>query len=82
MALLDFIRRKKKGPKPVYQAKRCPECNENMPLKAVRCPSCKVRVGGVDRYGKARKGIGWFSYLFCILSWVAFIYYIKWAFLQ
>lgn len=79
MALFDSIR-KKKGPKPVYRAKRCPECFEHMPLEAVRCPACNTRVGRVDRFGKARKGIGWFSYLLCFFSWLAFILYMKWAF--
>lgn len=81
MALLGFIR-KKKGPKPVYRTKRCPECFENMPLLAGRCPACGTRVGRVDRYGKARKGVGWLSYLLCLASWVALVVYIQCVFLR
>jgi len=81
MALLGFTR-KKKGPKPEFRLKQCPECLENMPLDARCCPSCGIRVGRVDRYGKARKGIDWIGYLLCLLSWLALILYIKWAFLK
>lgn len=60
--------------------KRCPECFVNLPLDAKKCFSCHTRVGGVDKHGKARRGIDWISYVMCILSWAFLISYIKWAF--
>lgn len=65
-----------------YLVKRCPECFINLPLGARRCHSCNTRVGGVDRHGKARKAINWFSYLICLVSWAIFILYLEWAFLR
>ena len=60
--------------------KRCPECFVSLPLDAKRCFSCNARVGGVDKHGKARKGVNWISYIICIISWTIFFVYIKWAF--
>lgn len=71
---------KQKEPKYAYLVKRCPECFINLPIDAKRCFSCHARVGKVDRFGKARKTTNWISYVVCILSWLALILYIKWAF--
>lgn len=62
--------------------KRCPECFINLPLDARECFSCHTRVGGVDKYGKAKKRPNWISYVMCILSWSILIAYINWAFLN
>jgi len=63
-----------------YLVKRCPECFASLPIDATRCYSCKTRVGGVDRQGKARRPVNWYAYFTCILSWAALILYIWWAF--
>ena len=60
--------------------KRCPECFVHLPLDAKECFSCHAKIGKVDKYGKARKGINWISYIICILSWAFLIFYLKWAF--
>jgi ribosomal protein L40E len=75
------IRKKKtKGNPDSYLIKRCPECFASLPIDATHCFSCKARVGKVDRHGKAKRPINWYSYITCILSWLALILYIKWAF--
>lgn len=63
-----------------YLVKRCPECFVSLPIDAKRCFSCKARVGRVDRFGKARRPVNWYSYLICLLTWAALIFYIRWAF--
>lgn len=68
------------SPQTVYLVKRCPECFINLPIDAKRCYHCKTRVGRVDRNGKARKAVNWYSYLICAISWSAFIAYLNWAF--
>lgn len=60
--------------------KRCPECFVSLPLDAKECFSCHSKVGGIDKHGKARKGVNWISYVICILAWAFFFIYIKWAF--
>jgi hypothetical protein len=70
-----------KKPREKYLVKRCPNCSINLPIDATQCYSCKTKVGDVDRHGKARKKINWYSYLAAIVSWGAFAFYIKWAFL-
>lgn len=67
-------------PQEKYLVKRCPNCHINLPVDATRCYSCKTRVGKVDRHGKAKKTINWYSYVACIVSWGVFIFYLKWAF--
>lgn len=63
-----------------FLVKRCPECFVNLPVDAKRCYSCKSRVGPVDHHGKAKKPFNWYGYSVCILAWVIFIGYVKWAF--
>ena len=60
--------------------KRCPECFVNLPLDAKECFACHAKVGGVDKYGKARRAVNWISYIICIIAWTVFFVYIKWAF--
>ena len=69
---------KKSQGKPLV--KRCPNCFVNLPIDAHRCYSCNTGVGDVDKHGKARKKINWYSYLACFVAWGSFIFYIKWAF--
>lgn len=67
-------------PEKTYLVKRCPECFVNLQIDATKCYSCKTRVGPVDRHGKAKKLFNWYAYGVCILAWVAFVIYIRWAF--
>ncbi|MFW5908744.1 MAG: hypothetical protein ACOCR8_03805 [Desulfosalsimonas sp.] len=79
--MAKFSRKKKSSPpRQEFLVKRCPECFVSLPIDAKQCFSCKAKVGGVDRYGKAKRPVNWFSYLTCILVWMFLILYIKWAF--
>lgn len=60
--------------------KRCPECFINLPIDAKECFSCHTKVGGIDKYGRAKKRGAWVPYVGCIIAWGIFIAYIKWAF--
>ncbi len=60
--------------------KRCPECFINLPIDARECFSCHTRIRGIDKFGRAKKSGEWISYVICVLAWVVFIAYIKWAF--
>ncbi|MFW5975577.1 MAG: hypothetical protein ACOCP6_02330 [Desulfosalsimonas sp.] len=73
-------RKKPRPPRQTFLVKRCPECFVSLPIDAKRCFSCKSKVGGVDRHGKAKRPVNWYSYLTCILAWAALIFYIRWAF--
>jgi ribosomal protein L40E len=60
--------------------KRCPECFINLPIDARECYSCHTKIGGIDRFGRAKKRGTWVSYVICLITWAIFIGYIKWAF--
>ena len=62
--------------------KKCPECFSYIPLNALKCPSCKIRVGEVDKHGMATKHTDWGSYLICFLAWVGLAIYIWFAFFR
>ena len=63
-----------------FLMKRCPHCFVSLELDARRCYSCKSRVGNVDKHGKAKKKVNWYSYAVCIAAWGALILYVRWAF--
>ena len=63
-----------------HLVKRCPNCFINLPIETTRCYSCNTKVGKVDRHGKAKRKINWYSYLICIAAWAFLILYLKWAF--
>jgi hypothetical protein len=62
--------------------KKCPECYTYIPLDASKCPSCKARVGAVDRHGMASKHVNWGSYFLCFLAWVVLAIYVWFAFFR
>jgi len=62
--------------------KKCPQCFTYIPLDATICPSCKAKVGGVDKHGMASKGTDWGSYLICILAWLTLAIYVWFAFFK
>ena len=63
-----------------HVTKKCPSCYTYVPLDAKICPSCKAKVGMVDRHGMASKRVEWGKYLICILSWITFGVYVWFAF--
>jgi RNA polymerase subunit RPABC4/transcription elongation factor Spt4 len=67
-------------PRADYASKKCPECYSYVPLKATVCPTCKTRLGEVGRHGMAERVTNWKAYIICIIAWLVFIIYIKWAF--
>ncbi len=73
---------KKKTEKDPITFKRCPDCSANILLDATECSSCGVKVGGIDKFGKAKKPINWGAYLFTFLAWSSFLCYIWWAFFK
>jgi len=64
----------------MYASKKCPECYEYMPLDAKVCTACKTRLGEIGDHGMAERLTNWKSYIICIVLWLFFIFYIKWAF--
>ncbi len=60
--------------------KKCPECFEYVPLTAALCPQCKTRLGRSGRHGLAERLVNWKSYIICIILWLIFAFYVKWAF--
>ena len=61
-------------------SKKCPNCYVHIPLNVEICPSCKKRVGMVDKHGMATRRVDWMSYIICFLAWLALGLYIKFAF--
>ena len=62
--------------------KKCPECFTYIPLDALKCPSCKARVGRVDKHGMATRNVNWGSYFACILAWLVLAIYVWFAFFR
>lgn len=65
-----------------HVTKKCPSCYTHINLDARVCPSCKSKVGMVDRHGMATKRIDWGSYFICALAWITFAVYVWFAFLK
>lgn len=63
-----------------YASKKCPECQNYVPLKAQVCPLCKTRLGEITQHGIAQRLTNWKSYIICIVAWLVFGIYVKWAF--
>lgn len=72
------------GPKSAgdYPTKKCPNCYAYLPLRAKVCTSCHARVGDVDKLGFAQKPINWWGYLTALVSIVAFVVFVWWAFFR
>jgi hypothetical protein len=81
-----FKKKKKYKPRPqdtrVMLTKKCPKCYTYLPLNATRCTACHAKVGKMDRHGMATLPINWRAYLVAILSWIAFGWFIWWAFFK
>jgi hypothetical protein len=65
-----------------YISKKCPECMEYMPLHADVCPSCRTRVGKINKHGMAARKTDWKGYLTAIVAWLCFGLYVWWAFFR
>jgi hypothetical protein len=63
-----------------HVTKKCPQCYTYIPLNALQCPSCKTKVGKVDKHGMATKRVDWGSYVICILAWLTLAIYVWFAF--
>lgn len=67
---------------PLHATKKCPECLTYVPLRANKCPACKVRLGEVDFHGIAKRTINWPAYFSALAALAGFALYIWWAFLK
>jgi predicted nucleic acid-binding Zn ribbon protein len=65
---------------PKHSSKKCPECFTYIPIDAQVCPSCKTRVGKVTRSGMAARTTKWKTNILCIIAWIVFAIFIKYAF--
>jgi hypothetical protein len=65
-----------------HVTKKCPSCYTYVPLDAIVCPSCKAKIGRVDKHGMATKRVEWGSYVICILAWITFGVYAWFAFFK
>ena len=65
-----------------HVTKKCPSCYAYISLDAQTCPSCKAKVGMVDRHGMASKRVEWGKYVIAILSWITFGVYVWFAFVK
>jgi hypothetical protein len=65
-----------------YVTKKCPHCFTYIPLNALTCPSCKEKVGAVDKHGMASKGTDWRSYIIAFIACLVFVIYIYYAFIK
>ncbi|MCD6184605.1 MAG: hypothetical protein J7K84_02255 [Deltaproteobacteria bacterium] len=63
-----------------FITKKCPDCLTILPLDAKKCTACGKKVGEIDKTGFAKRPINWMSYVISFLAWVAFCFYIWWAF--
>ena len=55
---------------PSFSTKKCYECFTHLPLDAEVCPSCKKKVGEVNKIGIATKPTDWKGYVICLLIWI------------
>ncbi len=62
--------------------KKCPYCSVTLAKEDTQCFSCKRKVGKANEHGIAEKPFDWMGYGSAILSIIALIYFIWWAFLR
>jgi hypothetical protein len=65
-----------------YRTKRCPNCNTNLAVTAIRCDGCGRTVGEVNEHGIAKKPFDWKGYLMAVIAVGAFCVFVWWAFLR
>lgn len=62
------------------RTKKCPYCSVPLGLNVDECFACKKKVGKINKHGMADKPTNYGSYILCLLSWVGFYIYMRWAF--
>ena len=62
------------------RTKKCPYCNVPLSLNANEWFSCKKKVGNINRHGIAERPTNYWSYALCLVAWVGFYLYMRWAF--
>ena len=65
-----------------YATKKCPECFAHLPLHTRVCPSCKTKVGDVDKLGFATRPADWQGYLVAAAFIAAFVIFMWWGFFR
>jgi len=65
---------------PGHVSKKCHGCYTYVPIDAQICPSCKVRLGKVNRHGMAKPVTDWKAYVAFILAFAAFVIFCLYAF--
>jgi hypothetical protein len=50
-------------------------------LQTTKCPSCKTRLGEVEKHGMAKKTVDWKAYTMAVIAVLGLVIYIWWAFL-
>lgn len=65
-----------------FDVKRCPFCSVELPLESRQCTGCKMKVGKVDRHGRAREPVDWKAYALCVVSWLLFGFFVWWGFFR
>lgn len=68
--------------RPSFDTKRCPNCSVDLPLNSLKCPGCGLKVGKVDRFGRAKEPIDWKAYAICVVSWILFGFFVWWGFFR
>jgi hypothetical protein len=48
----------------------------------MKCPGCGIKVGKVDRFGRAKEPIDWAAYAICVVSWLMFGFFLWWGFFR
>ncbi len=62
--------------------KKCPYCSVVLKIDDEFCFSCKRKVGKINKHGIAEKPFDWKGYSMAVISALAFVFYIWWAFLR
>jgi hypothetical protein len=47
-----------------------------------RCLGCGIKVGNVDRFGRAKEPVDWLAYAMCVVSWFVFGFFLWWGFFR
>ncbi len=62
------------------KTKVCPYCSVPLTIDVTECSSCSRKVGKIDKHGMAEKPVNYGAYVICLLAWVGFYLYMRWAF--
>jgi len=65
-----------------YSIKRCPYCSANLKGTDTKCHSCNRKVGPGNEQGIAEKPFDWKGYTMSVAAFIAFIYFMWFAFFR